>query len=160
MNKSETAQILSTFAEVWSNEPVTPGKVDVYHAVLGVWSFEDMQQAALTYFTRGKFFPRPADLLEIVTAQNTTETPAGDAWELVLKQVRRHGRSGFEDVVFDDPAVMQAVKRVGWRRICDDERPEFVRRDFDAALSSAQAELRRDVQAGQIEAPKLRAIAS
>lgn len=134
---------------MWSNEEITPQKIEVYHAVLGRFPVEAMREAAIAYLCTGKFFPRPADLLELAN-RNRNEVPAGDSWELVLKQVRKHGFTGWESVSFADETIMGAVRQVGWRRICLDERPDLVRRDFEQALAALRERHRKEVQTGEV----------
>ena len=68
MTKVETGQLLSMLRAVWSTEEITPQKIEVYHWVLRDYDFEDLKAAVMTYIGRGKFFPKPAELLELVKA--------------------------------------------------------------------------------------------
>lgn len=149
MHKSETAKVLSTLRAVWSNEEITPEKIEVYHWVIGDYTFDQMMTAARVHIGRGKFFPKPAELLEIVAETLVPAVSAGQAWELVLKQIGKHGRDGFGSVAFDDEAVLDAVKAIGWQRLCNDDNSKgYVRRDFDSAYENAVIRRRKAIQDG------------
>lgn len=150
MNRQETMQLLSMLGSVWSTEPITDEKITVYHAIFERFPFERVKDAGITYMTRGKFFPKPADLLELIAADAVPAISVGEAMQLVQKQINRHGYDGFDRVAFDDPAIMEAVKAIGWRRICLEDRlkGDYVLRDFGEALERAQARQRREVQDG------------
>lgn len=96
------------------------------------------------------FLPSIAEIRALVIeAVEAPAMSAGEAWEIVQKQINRHGSMGYEHVTFDDPAIADAVRAVGWRRICLDEL-KYVRRDFEVALSASQDRHRRDVQDGSV----------
>lgn len=148
MNRPETIKLLSMLNSIWRDEVIDDVRIDGYYFVLAEFEFPALMAAAKVHMHRSKWFPKPAELLEIMAESQAPAISAGEAWELVMKQVRRNGFNGWDDVVIEDPAVLAAVKQIGWRRICLDEKPEFVRRDFDIALEDAQRRARRDVQTG------------
>lgn len=156
MNRQDTVKLLSILSSVWSDETVDDRKITAYLWAFEPFPYEAVEQAARLHMQRSRFFPKPAELLELMAEQVPTIT-TGEAWELVLRQVRRHGTVGFADVTFDDPAIMAAVKSVGWRRIClDDDSKGYVRRDFDEALATAQRRLKLDIQGGATALPDRR----
>lgn len=149
MTKDQTAKVLSMLKAVWSGEEISHDKVEVYHWVLGEFDFEQIMAAARIHVSRGKFFPKPAELLEIIAEQSVPAVSSGQAWELVLKQVGKNGRDGFGSVAFEHQAITDAVKAVGWRRLCDDDNSKgYVRRDFEAAYENCVLRLRKEVQDG------------
>lgn len=150
MNRQETTRLLTMLASVWSGETIDEDKITVY-----LWAWEPfpylaMEAAAKRYLVTGKFFPKPAELAELIAEQAVPAISTGAAMQLVQKQINRHGSTGEADITFEDPAIMEAVKAVGWKRICLEDRSkgDFVLRDFDAALKAAQQRQRRDVQDG------------
>jgi hypothetical protein len=157
---TDAAKLVAVLKGVYLREQFTEESPRAFLWLLEDLPVEAVMAAAKIHGTRSKWCPTPAELREIIAEQATPKMPAGDAWEWVQKQVRKCGRDGFAAVIFEDQAIKDAVRRVGWRRICDEDtsKGDFVRRDFDAALAAAQTERRRDVQSGQIEAPRLRAI--
>lgn len=65
---------------------------------------------------RGRFAPKPADVLAAMRGGNPDER-AAVAWSAVMDAVRRYGAG--RSVVFDDPATMAAVARMGgWVELC------------------------------------------
>jgi hypothetical protein len=65
------------------------------------------------------FFPKPAQLLraaiEIMGDHNGVPDPYA-AWELLQAEIQRIGHQGAPQ--FDQPALAEAVKRLGWRQLC------------------------------------------
>lgn len=142
-------KVLLTCRAVWSTEPITDQKIEVYREVLSRVDFETCMIAVKKHMEHGQFFPRPADILRIIADARTPSVSPGDAWEVVKRLVLRHGARGERDVVFDNPIIERAVKDVGWNRICLDEE-KYVRRDFELALGRAHERYVSDVQHGSI----------
>lgn len=149
MEKSETLRILSMLKAVWSNEEITPEKIEVYHLVLADYPFEQIAAAARVHIGRSTFFPKPAELLAIVATAAVPEISGGDAWRIVTRQIGLHGYDGRARCDFGNPVIEAAVDQVGWRRICLESDPKgYIQRDFEKALIAAQERLRREVQSG------------
>jgi hypothetical protein len=135
---------------VWSNEEITPEKIEVYHWLLGDFAFDAVMAAVKRHMTSGTFFPKPAELLALLSEREVPAISPGEAFAIVQKQINRHGADGFANVTFDDPAVSAAVQAVGWKRICleDRSKADYVMRDFTAALEREQRSVRLAVQDG------------
>lgn len=153
MNKAETMKLLSILSSVWSNEPIDDAKITAYQWALSDVTYAAVEQAAKTLLRSAKFFPKPAEILELIISATVPEIPAGEAFEIVQRQIRKHGYAGLSDCDFGDEAITQAVRMVGWRRLCLDEDQKFIRRDFDAALETCQQRIRKDVQSGSAALP-------
>lgn len=149
VTKDETTKALLTLRAVWSNEEITPEKIEVYHWLLSDFTFEQVMGSVKTHMTTGTFFPKPAELLALLSAKEVPAISPGEAWEVVQRQINRHGWDGYDRVTFDDPAIAEAVKAVGWKRLCLEE-TKYVLTEFNRALVAAQDRRRRGVQDGTV----------
>lgn len=151
MNEVETKKVLLTLTGMWSDEVIDEPKVAAYQMALGPYSYEQVMTAAAKHMQSSKWFPKAAELIELIPVPPAI-TP-GEAWSMVQKQINRHGFNGWDNVLFDDPDVADAVLAIGWRRICLDE-TKYVIPEFERALKAAQ--LRREKESigvPQVPAP-------
>lgn len=150
MTIQETTAMLSMLGSVWPHVPIDQAKIGIYHAALRHVAADDAADAALRWIATGKYFPVPAELLELVAERAAPQLSGGDAWAEVIRFVRRYGHDSGRDRLHELPsAVAEAVRAVGWRRIClDDNDRGYVTRDFEAAYLSAAKRTKADVQIG------------
>ena len=148
MNISEATKLVAILKGVYLREPFTEESPKAFLWLLEDLPYELVLQAAKIHGTRSKWCPTPAELREVIAEKAAPAVPAGEAWEIVQKQIRKNGYAGFSDCDFGDEAITLAVKTVGWRRLCLDEDQKFIRRDFDQALETCQERVRKDVQTG------------
>lgn len=149
MNQKETAAILRILRTVWPNEQITPDRITAYQ-----WAFEDLEylqveDACKRWMKTGKFFPKPAELLEIIAV----ETVAPDilpetAWAEVLKQAGRVGLNGTPQ--FSSPLIAKAVEAVTWLAICTTDFKDHatLRAQFRDALKAVKAQAIQKQQVG------------
>lgn len=106
--------------------------------------------AAAQWIATGKYFPVPAELLELAADWQAPQLSPGEAWNIVKKFIGRYGHDAGRDKLNELPApVYEAVKMVGWRRIClDDNDKGFVTRDFERAYQGVTARMVKDIQIG------------
>ena len=149
VNKTETGTMLLKLRAVWSSEEITPDKIDMYHWLLSDVPFEAVMLAVRAHMGTSAFFPKPAELLALLSAKEVTALSPGEAWEIVQRQINRHGWDGYDRVTFDDPAIAEAVRAVGWKRLCLEE-TKYVLTEFNRALVAAQDRRRRGVQDGTV----------
>lgn len=114
--KTQFAQLLVALGETM-NEPVSELRTEMYHALLDDLPFDTVRVAAHQYALRGRFFPKPADLREIVLG--TPEDQAEIAWAYVRREVRRVGWIGTPN--WPDEATRRAAMELfgGWRALCE-----------------------------------------
>lgn len=167
MNKQETAIILRILRSNWPNEKVNEDTVTIW-----TWAFEDVpysvvEDAMKRYVKTGKFFPKPAELLEIIGVQNVAPNLIPEAaWAEVLKEARRVGVNRLPlyqggkiipppEREFSHPAIDQAVQSVGWRAICltPEEERSYLRDAFVKALKALITRDIRNVQTGDAPLP-------
>ena len=134
---------------VWENAVIDDRKVQGYHLALSPFPAELVMQAAAKHMQTSRFFPLPADLISLM-AEQVPQLSAGEAWEEVQQVIRRRGYIGGRVHQFQDPAIAQAVRQVGWSRLClDDNEKGYVRRDFDLAYQAATERRVREISTGQ-----------
>ena len=155
MTISEATKLVAILKGVYLREQFTDASPRAFLWLLEDLPFDVVLQAAKIHGTRSKWCPTPAELRAIIAEMAVPKIPAGDAWEIVQKQIRRHGYADFASCDFGDPAITSAVRAVGWRRLCLDEDQKFIRREFDEALERAQAEAVTKAQTGSAGAALL-----
>jgi len=95
-------------------------------------------------------------------SHDISQPTAPEAWETVMKEVRRIGSYGTPN--FDCEPVAATVRQMGWRDICLSEKPDVVRAQFErmynqnVSRSDQRAkllpEVRRAIEAGAIRGPQ------
>ncbi len=161
MTRDETVRLLAILRSIWPQEAVTDATLTGW-----TWAFEDMpyadvEAAAKTWIKTGKFFPRPAELLDLIGRAVTGDIVPETAWQEVLREVRRVGfnrlptfcNGRFEPVPersFSSALIARAVDAIGWETICTSDRPEIVYAQFTKALAALNHRAVRDVQTGTI----------
>ena len=127
-----TAEDRPAFAEAMHalgetfNEPVSDIRAEAYFDALSDYSLAEVNTAVRVALRRCKFFPRPAELRELL--DGNAEDNAEVAWGAVLREIRRVGYMGIPNL---DPRVLRAVNEMwgGWRRLCETlpgEGPELI----------------------------------
>lgn len=160
MNIAESNVLIGVLKSIYVREQFTDDSPKMYLWLLDDLNASEVMAAVKIHGRRlpeGRFCPTPAELRGIITESREQAVPVGDAWEVVQKQIRRHGYSGWEAVDFGNPAILAAVKAVTWKRMCHDENQQFVRRDFDKHYEDAVKDLRRDAQVGDATVSSLAA---
>jgi hypothetical protein len=161
MNKQETAAVLRVLRAFWQDVKVTDDLLMGW-----TWAFEDVsypvaEDAAKRWIKTQKWFPKPAELLEIIGVQSVAPNLIPEAaWAEVLKEARRVGGNrlplyqGGKIIPpptreFSHPAIEQAVEAVGWKAICltPEEERSYLQHRFTETL---KALIKRDVRNVQI----------
>lgn len=149
MNTQETGTILRILRTVWPNEQITEDRITAYQ-----WAFDDLEyrqveDACKRWMKTGKFFPKPAELLEIIaTATVAPDILPETAWAEVLKQAGRVGLSGTP--TFSSPLIATAVEAVTWQAICitDFKDHATLRAQFRDALRAVKVQAIQQHQVG------------
>lgn len=112
MKLSECAAVLKYLGEVY-NSPVSAEKAKAYHSILKNLPRLQLVDAATAWVSREKWFPKPAELLELSVRY---VKPAGDpTTEAAWWYAFAHGYESTDDFTEDDvDAIYQAagVERV------------------------------------------------
>jgi hypothetical protein len=123
------AALLAQTAEVYGKDRPTAGALKVFAAALSDYDVDDVQHALSVHVRTNKFWPRPADLIEIL--EGTAEDRARMAWQKVKSAQRRYG--AHYSVAFEDPLIHYAVERLGgWTALSQIESKDepFREKDF------------------------------
>lgn len=133
---------------VWPAEAITEDTVRAWQ-----WAFEDQRDedvaaAVKLHIRQSKWFPKPAELLELIAEQTVA---AGllpeEAWLEVLREVSRVGLRRGDERRFSDPLIAEAVSAVGWGLICTADAAE-ARKQFVFTLRAVIGRARRARQHG------------
>lgn len=169
MNKQETALILRILRTVWPQTRIDEDTITAY-----TWAFEDqpyelVEDAVKRWIKTGKFFPKPAELLEIISVQTVAPDLVPEAaWGEVIREARRVGYNRLpvfqngeflepEKPVFSSPLIAQAVEAIGWGELCtlDDEDKPTVRAQFTKVLTALMTREVKRTQLGIDRQPSL-----
>lgn len=126
---------ITALCEIHGKDPLTKTVADIYWKTLEPFSDEQCEMAFKDILLHSKFFPKPADFLEILEGKQGDKATL--AWLKVLGTIKRVGT--YESVCFDDPAIHTAIEAMGgWVRmgeITNDQLP-WKQREFEKIYSS------------------------
>jgi len=109
-----------------------------YWRVLDSMSDGQFSEAVDKWLTQGKFFPRPAELLDMI---ETSAQSAGDAWALVLKEIRDYQSANLPD------DIQSAVDEIGGLQMlahCQESELPFRAQDFRKAYRPNRSNLLKE----------------
>jgi hypothetical protein len=115
MTRSETAKILAMLQTEWPSQVVTPGRVALWHAVLGDLPYAAVAWALGEWLRRADcpHFPHPGELRGLVADRVLALPAPEEAWQLVLRRLREV-YPGMPAPPWTAPApVQQAVAALG-----------------------------------------------
>jgi hypothetical protein len=163
MTKQETVVLLRILRAFWPDIKVTDDLVNGWTWAMEDVSFPVAEDAAKRWIKTQKWFPKPAELLEIIGVQQVAPNLIPEAaWAEVLREARRVGvnrlplyRGG--EVVpppereFSHPAIAQAVDSIGWKAICltPEEERSYLQHRFTETLKALIKREVRNVQIGE-----------
>ena len=106
---------------------LTPPEVALYWHSLQTYAPKQLSEAILRYLTcpkRGRFFPKPADLLALLNEDSAIV--AKNAWENVKAAIQSVG--SYNNIVFDDPYITGVIQELGgWVRLCQARRDDWAK---------------------------------
>ena len=106
----------------------------VYWADLSGYTDQQFEQAAIAHRRTGKFFPRIADLIELI--DGTSKENAHEAWAAALIQLKDSANAKFS------PATAKAIRAIGAAQYLGQmsyKDLEFKKRDFIEVYESKAA---------------------
>lgn len=95
---------MATLATVF-NVDLTPFMITNYWEIFKGYDDDQFSHAVKQYLIRGKFFPKPVELIELIDGDQNQV--AAEAWEVVLKGLRDS-----QNVVFS-PEINRTVEMLG-----------------------------------------------
>lgn len=104
----------------------------IWYALLGDLDYRVLNAAIQKYMLTNKFPPTIADLREIAATIENGELPDwGEAWESVLRVIRRYGSYGEAEAMASlDELTRSVVRRLGFRNLCMSENINQDRANF------------------------------
>ena len=114
-NRKKYMEFMNGMAAVFDKE-VNKILIDVYWKILEPYTDEQCEKALNTIITTSKFWPKPAELIEVI--QGGKSENAVLAWIKTDKAVRNHGP--YVSVKFDDPVIHGVIEILGgWPKFQD-----------------------------------------
>lgn len=129
MNKSETSEIVVKLMTAYPRQEITPETLETYCQMLGDLDAEAAMRAAVEHMATSKYFPTIAEIRTAVVEAELQLPPTDEAYTEVIRRIRKVGRDGLwtSDLC---PAVVDAVKAVGWLSMCNSTAPGVERAAF------------------------------
>lgn len=114
-DESKFKEYMLVLGEIFDKE-ITPALTGVYWKTLEHFSDEQCKRAFEQVIQTAKFFPKPAEFIEIL--EGRAENKAVHAWIEVNEAVRRFGP--YQSVKFSDPVIHSVVQTMGgWPKLMD-----------------------------------------
>jgi len=114
------ANALGSLMEIHGKE-LSPLAIKTFFNALSEFPIEDVEKAVLNAFTKCKWFPKPVELIEMITggAEAIEDTALYQAG-LVLKAIKKIGP--YKTVCFDDAVTQAVITNTfgGWVKMCQD----------------------------------------
>lgn len=160
MTRDETIRILVVLRTIWPEIKADDATITGWQWACDLVPYPAVEDAVKRYIRTGKFPPKPAELLELVSIQQVApELIPEAAWAEVMAEVKRCGYNRlpvfqggrFLDPPqrqFSSPLIAQAVDAIGWADLCTSEKPEIVRAQFTKTLTALMQRAVKDVQTG------------
>lgn len=121
METREISRIVRVLRAAYPDKNIRPETVEVYIRCLSDLPVAALEGAVLAHISENKWFPTVAELREaaLQLLPGGQLPTALEAWAEVTKQVELVGWYG--QPTFSHPVIEQAVKALGWNRICESE---------------------------------------
>ena len=107
-NETKFKEYMSLLSETF-DKPVSGSLSDLYWKILEPFTDEQCEKAFKEVLYTTKFFPKPADFMEILKGKK--EHNATIAWIEVLNAIKRIGN--YESVKFSDPVIHSVLQVMG-----------------------------------------------
>ena len=150
MNEKEFLAISSVIKAAYPNQGIMPSKesLDVWYGMLKDLEYVPVRNAVQEIIATSKFAPSIAEIREKATQRVTEQVPEwGDAWEEVLKAIRKHGYMQELDALNSMTQVTRrCVKRLGWQNICMSENITADRANFRTIYEKEMQSIRTENQ--------------
>ena len=133
MNKNDYnkfAKDITLLAEI-HGKTISSAMIGLYFKTMEKFDIVDVNRAINGAASTLKFFPKPAELIELIGGK--VEDRAEVELAKVIDAVRKHG--AYSSIVFDDPVTMAVIQQGfgGWIKMCEDmleNEIKWFRKDF------------------------------
>lgn len=99
------------------DKKLTPTTLKLDFAAFSRFTIEQIEAAVTTWYTTGRFFPRPVELIELL--EGAPDDRATKAWDLFVAAVRAGG--SWKSVYANDARLLQTIQVVygSWPQACE-----------------------------------------
>lgn len=133
MTELQIKKLVAILVAAFPAGKFTSDTVAIYERMLGDLDYALAQAAVERLLATAKFLPTVAEIREAALTLSAGETrPGGEAWGEVLRAIGRYGymRTPGVDFQFTDPVILECVRAMTWRELCDSENQEADRARF------------------------------
>jgi hypothetical protein len=121
--------VLKQLFTAYPNTQVSEQTVITYVRLLKDIPEDELQAIVEQAIATSKFLPTIAEIRDMRHGlQNFEQLTYVEAWDTVVKEIRRIGSYGAPQ--FQDPITARVVKSMGWRELCMSENPGIDRAQF------------------------------
>jgi hypothetical protein len=161
MTPIETKKLIAVLAAAYPSANRTASDLEamasVWHRVLANVPYAEADHAAYEIIGTSRFMPSVSELLSRIRAKHETPRRTGiEAWGDVMRAVSNFG--AYRDPKFDDPAVAQVVRAMGWQELCASENQVADRARFVDAYEQIAKRNEHAKQVAALPLPQLKQI--
>lgn len=142
MDKKEFAAFAMALRTYYPREQILPNQqaMELWYREVQDIPFPVAEAALRKWVSTNKWSPSIADIREMTADIQHGEIPDwGEAWESVLKSIRKHGMYNIKGAMESlDPLTRQAVERIGFRELCMSENIAVDRANFRMVFETLQ----------------------
>lgn len=132
-NKDGFKTVMLLASDIFHRD-VEPSVIQAYWNIFAAYTDKQFADAMAAHLCTGKFFPVPADLINLI--DGTSQANAQEAWGEVLKQLRDSANTTFDKPTARAVAAIGGAEYLGTMTYKD---LEFKKRDFVAVYESDTA---------------------
>ena len=147
-DKRAFAETLTAACAVYDRKPMEKPALQLYWQILTRFTIEQFHAAMSQHLERSKFFPKPAEIVELI--EGSTEDNATDAYRKVAALVGSYDEAGNyigadNKPRFDCPRLQRTVD-VLWRDMCllPHDEQHWVQKRFEEVYASMDGAVARE----------------
>lgn len=150
------AKVMAALGETF-NETISDVRAEAYFGALDDLPMERVEHAATEWIKRGKFFPKPVELRELIEGSSADQAQIG--WMELVGEIRRVGWYGRPEL---SPVVRATMEGLwgSWAHLCQTlpgEGPELLgwQKRWEGAYGATSGRLDRGELIGRDEAKRI-----
>ena len=136
MTPQESSVFVAWLASKYPTHKLSPESAKAYAEEFLELTKDEANFGAKRIVRTCKFFPSIAEVFELCKPKPMTGL---EAWGEIEMAVRKFGR--YETPEFEDPILQEAVKRFGWKSLCDSTNEEVDRAHFSKLYDACRQRL-------------------
>jgi hypothetical protein len=150
VSESEACKLLAVLCAAFPRMEIDPlgATAKLYVSYLRELETDEATATVAELIATARFFPTIAEIRGCYAERSCAEMVSPElAWGMVLAEVRRVGHVGA--FYFENPALSQAVRAIGWRHICTTGNEAATRARFCDAYGSLRGKAVKARQLGR-----------